>query len=125
MNLFPFRTSSFVRTCLLAAMVLLSACLPEEAVRPGTPSGGDTQTLPTPAAAATPLPTYFAPFTGTPFHIPPDGEVVNGPPRVRWDLAREVEGRGGYLASFRAYTLGRVREGWRGGGKGPERTEAH
>ncbi|HLC34034.1 MAG TPA: LysM peptidoglycan-binding domain-containing M23 family metallopeptidase [Anaerolineales bacterium] len=170
MNLFPFRTSSFVRTCLLAAMVLLSACLPEEAVRPGTPSGGDTQTLPTPAAAATPLPTrlpivpgqimpyaaqpgdtleavaahfnttiaairsanpalprkvstlspgqvlrvptYFAPFTGTPFHILPDGEVVNGPPRAGWDLAREVEGRGGYLASFRAYTLGGFREGW-------------
>src|SRR3972149_7507006 len=57
MDLFPFPTSSFLPTALLAAMVLPPACLPEEAVRPGTPSGGDTQTLPTPAAAATPLPT--------------------------------------------------------------------
>ncbi|MCX6024859.1 MAG: LysM peptidoglycan-binding domain-containing protein [Chloroflexi bacterium] len=170
MNLVPARTSSLVRPCLLAGMLLLAACLPEEAVRPGMASGGDAQTLSTSAAAATPLPTrlpivpgqimpyaaqsgdtleavaahfnttiaairsanpglprkvttlapgqvlrvptYFAPFTGTPFHMLPDEEVVNGPPRAGWDLAREVEGGGGYLGSFRGYTLGGFREGW-------------
>ncbi|OGO46034.1 MAG: hypothetical protein A2Z30_06315 [Chloroflexi bacterium RBG_16_64_43] len=170
MNAPSARPASFVRSCLLAGMLLISACLPEEAVRPGTPSGGETLPLTTPVAAATPLPTrlpivpgqimpyaaqsgdtleavaahfnttvaairsanpalprtvstlvpgqvlrvptYFAPFTGTPFHMLPDEEVVNGPPRAGWDLKLEVEGRGGYLATFFAYTLGGFREGW-------------
>ncbi len=58
------------------------------------------------------VPTYFAPFTGTPFRILPDSEVVNGPALKGWDLAQEVESRGGYLASFHAYTLGGFRQGW-------------
>jgi LasA protease len=158
------------RLVLAAVVLALSACLPEEAVRPSSEPDVPAPAGETAVPASTPLPTrlpivpgqimayaaqsgdtleaiashfnttvdairvanpdlprvvttltpgqvirvpaYFAPFTGTPFRILPDSEVVNGPPLEGWDLAHEVESRGGYLASFRAYTLGGFREGW-------------
>jgi LysM repeat protein len=57
------------------------------------------------------VPTYFAPFTGTPFRILPDSDVVNGPPVEGWDLAQEVDRAVG-TGLFRGYTLGGFREGW-------------
>ena len=166
----PIRLAIIVRTVLPVLLLALTACLPEDAIRPPDLPGLVEDPTATMAPAATPLPTrlpivpgqimpyaaqsgdtleavashfnttveairnanpalprevttltpgevlrvptYFAPFTGTPFRILPDSEVVNGPPRAGWNLAAEVESRGGYLASFRGYTLGGFREGW-------------
>jgi LasA protease len=58
------------------------------------------------------LPVYFAPFTGTPFQILPDSEVVAGPAVPNFDGQAFVDSHPGYLKTFSEYAFDQTISGW-------------
>jgi murein DD-endopeptidase MepM/ murein hydrolase activator NlpD len=65
----------------------------------------DLTTLP--AGYPLKVPAYYAPLTGSPFHILPDSEVVNGPSVVDFDIRQEILSRPGFLSGLTDYAFGR------------------
>ncbi len=78
------------------------------AANPDLPSGVTTL----PPGYPLKVPAYFLPLTGSPFHILPDSEVVDGPTAVGFDTQKEVLGRPGYLATISDYADAHQRPGW-------------
>lgn len=58
------------------------------------------------------IPAYFQPLTGSPFHIVPDSEVVNGPGAIGFDVRQEIERRTGFIAGLSDYAYRRERPAW-------------
>ncbi len=75
---------------------------------PGLPAGVTTL----PAGYPLKVPAYYRPLTGSPFHILPDSEVVNGPTAVGFDVQREVQSRGGFLSGMSDYAVNRQLPAW-------------
>lgn len=75
---------------------------------PDLPS--DLTTLP--AGYPLKVPAYYAPLTGSPFHILPDSEVVNGPSAVEFDIRREILSHPGFLSGLTDYAFGRQHSAW-------------
>jgi LasA protease len=65
----------------------------------------DLTTLP--AGYPLKVPAYYAPLTGSPFHILPDSEVVDGPSAVDFDLRQEILSHPGFLSGLTDYAFGR------------------
>jgi hypothetical protein len=70
----------------------------------------DTTTLP--PGFPLQIPAYHVPLTGTPFHILPDSEVINGPSAVEFNLREEVQKHPGFLAGLSSYVLKKQRPAW-------------
>jgi LasA protease len=73
------------------------------AANPDLPA--DLTTLP--AGYPLKVPAYYAPLTGSPFHILPDSEVVDGPSAVGFDTREEILSRPGFLSGLTDYAFGR------------------
>jgi LasA protease len=58
------------------------------------------------------VPAYFLPLTGSPFHILPDSEVVNGPGAAGFDTRAEITSRPGFLAAMSDYANKHQRPAW-------------
>jgi murein DD-endopeptidase MepM/ murein hydrolase activator NlpD len=58
------------------------------------------------------VPAYFAPFTGTPFQMLPDSEVVAGPAVPDFDGQTYVNSQPGYLKSYSEYAFDQTLSGW-------------
>ncbi len=58
------------------------------------------------------VPAYYLPLTGSPLHILPDSEVVNGPGVVGFDTQAEIMTRPGFLAGMTDYANSRQRPAW-------------
>jgi phage tail protein X len=58
------------------------------------------------------IPAYFLPLLGSPFHILPDSEVVNGPSAVAFDLEDEIRRRAGFLSNLTGSVNGKTRSAW-------------
>ncbi len=58
------------------------------------------------------VPAYYLPLIGSPFHILPDSEVVNGPGAVGFDTQAEITTRPGFLAGMTDYANSRQRPAW-------------
>ncbi|HEX9679885.1 MAG TPA: LysM domain-containing protein [Anaerolineales bacterium] len=58
------------------------------------------------------IPAYYQPLTGSPLHILPDSEVVNGPGAVGFDVRQEIERRTGFIAGLSDYAYRRERPAW-------------
>lgn len=58
------------------------------------------------------IPAYYVPLTGSPFHILPDSEFVNGPSAVDFDIEDELLRRPGFLAELDDFAYRRQREAW-------------
>jgi LasA protease len=70
----------------------------------------DLTTLP--AGYPLKVPAYYAPLTGSPFHILPDSEVVNGPTAVDFDIRQEILSHPGFLSGLTDYAFGRQHTAW-------------
>jgi LasA protease len=51
------------------------------------------------------IPAYYVPFTGTPFQMLPDSEVISGPSSSSFDASAFVNALPGYLASYHEYAF--------------------
>ncbi|MGH2628464.1 MAG: LysM peptidoglycan-binding domain-containing protein, partial [Anaerolineales bacterium] len=78
------------------------------AANPNVP--GEVTTLP--PGYPMQIPAYYQPLTGSPFHILPDSEVVNGPGAVGFDVRQEIERRTGFIAGLSDYAYRRERPAW-------------
>ena len=78
------------------------------AANPDLPAGVTTL----PAGYPLRVPAYYLPLTGSPFHILPDSEVVNGPGAVGFDTQEEVASRPGFLAAMSDYANDHQRPAW-------------
>ncbi len=58
------------------------------------------------------VPTYLAPFTGTPYQMIPDSEVVAGPDVPKFDGKTFVNSHPGYLKDFTEYAFDQTLTGW-------------
>ena len=58
------------------------------------------------------IPAYYLPFTGSPFQILPDSEVVNGPSAVGFDTRSEILSRPGFLSGMSDYAFRLERPAW-------------
>jgi LasA protease len=58
------------------------------------------------------VPAYYLPLTGSPFHILPDSEVVNGPAAVGFDTQAEITSHPGFLAGMSDYANDHQRPAW-------------
>ncbi|MBN2554958.1 MAG: LysM peptidoglycan-binding domain-containing protein [Anaerolineales bacterium] len=58
------------------------------------------------------IPAYYVPLTGSPFHILPDSEFVNGPTAVGFDIRAELLRHPGFLADMADFAYQRQREAW-------------
>ncbi|MEX0787787.1 MAG: LysM domain-containing protein [Anaerolineales bacterium] len=58
------------------------------------------------------IPGYYQTLTGSPFHILPDSEVVNGPAAVGFDIRDAIEQRAGFLTGMSDYAYRRERPSW-------------
>ena len=58
------------------------------------------------------IPVYYTPLTGSPFHILPDSEVVNGPSAIDFNIETEIRQRPGFLAGLSDFAYRRQREAW-------------
>lgn len=58
------------------------------------------------------VPAYYLPLTGSPLHMLPDSEVVNGPGAVGFDTQAEITARPGFLAGMTDYANSRERPAW-------------
>jgi hypothetical protein len=77
----------------------------------------ENRELPTGATTLPPgfilrVPAYYVPLTGTPFHLLPDSEVVNGPTAVGFDIQTEIESRPGFLSGMSDWAFRRTRPAW-------------
>lgn len=79
-----------------------------EAANPDLP--GDLTTLP--AGYPLRVPAYYAPLTGSPFHILPDSEVVNGPSAVDFDIRQAILSHPGFLSGLTDYAFGKQHTAW-------------
>lgn len=75
---------------------------------PDLPSGVTTL----PAGYPMRIPAYYQPLLGSPFHILPDSEVVNGPSTIGFDISEEIRQRPGFLAGLSDYAYDRQRDAW-------------
>lgn len=78
------------------------------AANPDLPAGVTTL----PAGYPLQVPAYYLPLTGSPFHILPDSEVVNGPGAVGFDTQEEITSRPGFLAGMSDYANKHQRPAW-------------
>jgi murein DD-endopeptidase MepM/ murein hydrolase activator NlpD len=78
------------------------------AENPELPSGATTL----PPGFVLHVPAYYVPLTGSPFHLLPDSEVVNGPTAVGFDIQAEIESRPGFLSSMTDYAFRLTRPAW-------------
>jgi LasA protease len=78
------------------------------AANPDLPA--DLTTLP--AGYPLKVPAYYAPLTGSPFHILPDSEVVDGPTAVGFDIRQEILSHPGFLSGLTDYAFGRQHTAW-------------
>lgn len=53
------------------------------------------------------VPAYYAPLTGSPFHVLPDSEVIDGPTAVDFDIRQEILSHPGFLSGLTDYAFGR------------------
>lgn len=58
------------------------------------------------------VPAYYLPLGGSPFHILPDSEVINGPGAVGFDTQAEIRAHPGFLAGMSDYANSRQRPAW-------------
>jgi LasA protease len=58
------------------------------------------------------VPLYLAPFTGTPFQMLPDSEVVAGPAVTDFQGRQFAESSPGYLKTYSEYVFGNSLTGW-------------
>ncbi len=58
------------------------------------------------------IPAYYQPLTGSPFHIIPDSELVNGPSAADFDVREAVQSSPGYLSSNTDYVNKEQRPAW-------------
>ena len=58
------------------------------------------------------IPAYYVPLTGSPFHILPDSEFVNGPTAVDFNIEDELLSRPGFLAELADFAYRRQRDPW-------------
>jgi LasA protease len=58
------------------------------------------------------VPAYIAPFTGTPFQMLPDSEVIAGPTVPAFDGEAFVNSRPGYLKDYSEYAFDQTLSGW-------------
>jgi hypothetical protein len=58
------------------------------------------------------VPAYYVPLTGSPFHILPDSEFVNGPSAVGFDIRQAILSHPGFLAELSAYAYEIQRPAW-------------
>jgi murein DD-endopeptidase MepM/ murein hydrolase activator NlpD len=58
------------------------------------------------------VPAYYTPLTGSPFHILPDSEVVDGPPGMDFDLQQYVQETPGYLSGMESFAYKKQRKAW-------------
>lgn len=58
------------------------------------------------------VPAYYLPLGGSPFHILPDSEVINGPGAVGFDTQAEITSHAGFLAGMTDYANSRQRPAW-------------
>lgn len=58
------------------------------------------------------IPAYYVPLTGSPFHILPDSEFVNGSTAIDFSVRDELLRRPGYLADMADFAYQRQREAW-------------
>lgn len=65
-----------------------------------------------PAGYPLQIPAYYLPLTGSPFHILPDSEVINGPSAVGFDVRAEITQRPGFLADLDDYAYRIDRPAW-------------
>ncbi len=78
------------------------------AANPDLPTGVTTL----PAGYPLQVPAYYLPLTGSPFHILPDSEVVNGPGAVGFDTQEEITSHPGFLAALSDYANDHQRPAW-------------
>lgn len=78
------------------------------AANPDLPAGLSTL----PAGYPLRVPAYYLPLIGSPFHILPDSEVVNGPGAVGFDTQAEILSRPGFLAGMSDYANRHQRPSW-------------
>jgi LasA protease len=78
------------------------------AANPDLPAGVTTL----PSGYPLRVPAYYLPLTGSPFHILPDSEVVNGPGAVGFDTQEEITSRPGFLAAMSDYANDHQRPAW-------------
>jgi LasA protease len=83
----------------------------EEEIRTANPALPDAITT-FPAGYPLKIPAYYLPLTGTPFHILPDSEVVNGPSAIDFNTRSEILRRPGYLDEMEAFSYKRQRKSW-------------
>ena len=58
------------------------------------------------------VPSYFAPFSGTPFQMLPDSEVVGGPSVSGFSVRDAVMERKGWLSKYREFAFDHSYSGW-------------
>lgn len=58
------------------------------------------------------VPVYLAPFTGTPFQMLPDSEVVAGPSMTGFSGRKFVDASTGYLKTYSEFVFGESLDGW-------------
>jgi LasA protease len=58
------------------------------------------------------VPAYLAPFTGTPFQMLPDSELVAGPTTSAFSGRTFVDDSPGYLKTYSEYVFGAALDGW-------------
>jgi murein DD-endopeptidase MepM/ murein hydrolase activator NlpD len=78
------------------------------AANPDLPAGVTTL----PAGYPLRVPAYYLPLTGSPFHILPDSEVVNGLGAIGFDTQSEIASRPGFLAGMSDYANRHQRPAW-------------
>jgi LasA protease len=78
------------------------------AANPDLPDGVTTL----PAGYPLRVPAYYLPLTGSPLHILPDSEVVDGPGAVDFDTQAAINSHPGFLAGMSDYANDRQRPAW-------------
>jgi LasA protease len=58
------------------------------------------------------VPIYWEPFTGTPFQMLPDSEVIGGPAGSRFSGQKFVDSSSGYLKAYSEYVFQAALSGW-------------
>jgi LasA protease len=58
------------------------------------------------------VPVYWKPFSGTPFQMLPDSEVIGGPSGFRFSGQKFVDNSGGYLKTYSEYVFQDSLSGW-------------
>lgn len=82
-----------------------------EDIRSNNPDLPEKITTLTPGAILR-VPAYLAPFTGTPFQMLPDSELVAGPKSSDFDGRQFVDNSPGYLQDYSEYVFGDTLDGW-------------